>query len=189
MGLGWRKVCKLLTFTNQHQYFSIMYFLRCTQREGKTNKTLVEQYRELFESRISETATATAKLPGWEEPHTNTVAWSCSTESKIISLGLEFIPALDSWDVVMKVLHSSNNVPPNQKISAPKSKPKRAAGNCRHNVHNIRLKKEGDRNAEQLSNPDYATTSAHYPRSNPSCPLPKTTKPRPRRPPKEEAPR
>ena len=28
--------------------------------------------------------------------------------------------------------------------------PKGAAGNCRHTVHNTRLKKEGDRNAGQL---------------------------------------
>ena len=32
----------------------------------------------------------------------------------------------------------------------------------RDNAHNIRLKKEGDRNVDQLSNLDYVTTNAHY---------------------------
>ena len=32
----------------------------------------------------------------------------------------------------------------------------------RDNVHNIRLKKEGDRNVVQLSNLDHVTTNAHY---------------------------
>ena len=31
-----------------------------------------------------------------------------------------------------------------------------------HNVHNIRLKKEGDRNVDQLSNLYHVTTNAHY---------------------------
>ena len=65
---------------------------------------------------------------------------------------MDGMPALDLWDVVIEVLHSSNNVPPTQKISTPKSKPKGAAGNCRHHATNTRLKKEGDRNVDQLSN-------------------------------------
>ena len=61
------------------------------------------------------------------------------------------VPAFDLWDVVMDVFLSSN-APPTQKISTPKSKPRGAAGNCvRDNVHNIRLRKEGDRNVDQLS--------------------------------------
>ena len=80
---------------------------------------------------------------------------------------LDVLPALDSWDVVIEVLRSSNNVPPTPKSSTPKSKPKGAAGNCvRDNVHDIRLKKEGDRNAGQLSNLEYATTKAHYSQGN-----------------------
>ena len=87
-----------------------------------------------------------------------------STESEILSLDaglrMEGLPALDLWDVVINVLHSSNNVPPTQKISAPNNKPKGAAGNCRHNAQNTTLKKEGDRNVNQLSNPDHVATNA-----------------------------
>ena len=73
------------------------------------------------------------------------------------------IPALDLWDVVIEALHPSNDVPPTQKISTPNNKPKIAAGNCvRDNVYNIRLRKEGDRNVDQLSNLDYVTTNAYY---------------------------
>ena len=76
---------------------------------------------------------------------------------------MDGLSALDSWDEVIEVLRSSNNGPPTPKSYTPKSKPKGAAGNCvRDNVHDIRLKKEGDRNAGQLSNLDYATTKAHY---------------------------
>ena len=38
--------------------------LGCTQRECKPNEIIVEQYKEMFESRVS--AGATEKLPGWE---------------------------------------------------------------------------------------------------------------------------
>ena len=43
-------------------------------------------------------------------------------------LRMDGILALDLWDVVIEVLHSSNNVPPTQKISTPECKPKGAAG-------------------------------------------------------------
>ena len=96
-----------------------------------------------------------------------TSVYHSSTGSEITSLDaglrMDGIPALDSWDVVIEVLHSSNNVPPTQKISTPKSKPRGAAGNCvRDNVRNIRLKKEGDRSVHQLSELDFVTTNAHY---------------------------
>ena len=46
-----------------------------------------------------------------------------STESEIVSLDaglrMDGILALGSWDVVIEVLHSSNNVPPTQKILTP----------------------------------------------------------------------
>ena len=45
-----------------------------TQRECKPNEIIVEEYRKMFESRIS--AGATEKLPVWEKPHAKTVAWS-----------------------------------------------------------------------------------------------------------------
>ena len=76
---------------------------------------------------------------------------------------MDGILALGSWDVVIEVLHSSNNVPPTPKdLYTPKQTKKGAAGNRRHNTHDIRLKKEGDRNIDQLSNLDYVTTNDHY---------------------------
>ena len=53
-------------------------YLGCTQRECKPNETIIEQYTKMFESRIS--AGATEKLPGWEKPQAQTVAWSCDME-------------------------------------------------------------------------------------------------------------
>ena len=41
--------------------------LGCTQRECKPNRIIVDEHKEIFESRIS--AAATAKLPGCEKPH------------------------------------------------------------------------------------------------------------------------
>ena len=91
-----------------------------------------------------------------------TSASHSSTESEIISLDADLrkdgILAFDLWDVVIEVLHSSNNVPPTQKISACsalKSEPKGVADNCvPDNAHNIKLKEEGDRNVDHLSNRD-----------------------------------
>ena len=53
-------------------------YLGCTQRECKPTETIIEQYTKMFESRIS--AAATEKLPGWEKPHAQTVAWSYDME-------------------------------------------------------------------------------------------------------------
>ena len=39
---------------------------------------MIEEYRKMFESRIS--AGATEKLPGWENPHAKTMAWSYDME-------------------------------------------------------------------------------------------------------------
>ena len=52
--------------------------LRCTQRECKPNETFKNEYRKMFESRIS--AGATENLPGWEKPHAQIVAWSYDME-------------------------------------------------------------------------------------------------------------
>ena len=48
-------------------------FLGCTP-----NETVVDEYRKMFESRT--TAAATEKLPEWEKPHAETVAWSHDVE-------------------------------------------------------------------------------------------------------------
>ena len=53
-------------------------YLGCTQRECKANDCMINQKREMSESRIS--GTATEKLPGWEKLHAKTVAWSCDME-------------------------------------------------------------------------------------------------------------
>ena len=103
------------------------------------------------------------------------VSWMCkkktsvfhsSTESEIISLiaGLRMggIPVLDQWDLVIEVLHSSNN---------KKSSTHEAAGNNKHMLHkgtagnslhmpNTKLKKEGNQNVDQLSNLDHVVANA-----------------------------
>ena len=50
----------------------------CTQRDCKSNESIVDEYRKMFESGIS--AGATEKLPGWQKPHAQTVAWSYDME-------------------------------------------------------------------------------------------------------------
>ena len=49
-------------------------YLGSTQSECTLNEIIMEQYKEMFESRIS--AVALEKLPGWERLHAKTVAWS-----------------------------------------------------------------------------------------------------------------
>ena len=44
--------------------------LGCTQRECKPNETIIEQFKKMFESRIS----------AREKPHAKTVAWFCDME-------------------------------------------------------------------------------------------------------------
>ena len=46
----------------------------CTQRKCKPNEIMVEEYRKMFESRIS--AGATEKYQGGKKHHAKTVAWS-----------------------------------------------------------------------------------------------------------------
>ena len=84
------------------------------------------------------------------------ISWMCkkqtsvslsSTESEICSLDaglrMDGIPALDLWDVVIEVLHSSNNnTPPTQENSGNESRDKGAPGNCMR-TSNVRLRKEG----------------------------------------------
>ena len=53
-------------------------YLGSTQSECALNEIIMEQYKEMFESRIS--AGALEKLPGWERLHAKTVAWSCDME-------------------------------------------------------------------------------------------------------------
>ena len=53
-------------------------YLGCTQHVCTPNEIIIEQYKEMFESRTS--AGATEKLPGWGKPHAKTVSWSYDME-------------------------------------------------------------------------------------------------------------
>ena len=72
MGESTILVMNFLCIVSDHAY------LGCTQRECKPNEGMVDEYREMFESRISEGAPE--KLLGWEKSHANTIAWSCDVE-------------------------------------------------------------------------------------------------------------
>ena len=61
---------------NQHHFLTHVY-LMCTQRERTPEDIIFDECR-MFESRIS--AGGTEELPGWENPHENTVAWSYDME-------------------------------------------------------------------------------------------------------------
>ena len=52
--------------------------LGCTQRECKQNEAIIDQYTQMFESRLS--AVATEKLLGWQKPHAQTTASSYDME-------------------------------------------------------------------------------------------------------------
>ena len=77
-----------------------------------------------------------------------------SIESEIISLdaglGMDGLPALDFWDVVIDVLRSSKST---------ESPNHGAAGKCSRN-HKSKPKQKGNRNVDQLSNVDCVTTDA-----------------------------
>ena len=77
-----------------------------------------------------------------------------STESEIISLDaglrMDGIPALDLWDVVIEVLHSSSN---------KKSSTQGAAGHCSPNS-NTKLKRSGNRNVDEVSKVDHIVPNA-----------------------------
>ena len=52
--------------------------LGCTQRECKSNESVIEEDRKMSESRIS--TRATEQLHGWEKSHAKTIAWSYDME-------------------------------------------------------------------------------------------------------------
>ena len=63
---------------------------------------------------------------------------------------MDGFPALDLWDVVIEVLHSSNT---------SKSSTQGATGNCSRNS-DTKLKKKGNRDVDQLSDLDHVVTNA-----------------------------
>ena len=75
------------------------------------------------------------------------------TESGVISLDAGFrmdgIPALDLRDLVIEVLHSSNNVP-------ARGNPSRDEIQSKHT--NTKTKRHGDRENDELSNVDFVVT-------------------------------
>ena len=75
--LMWKKLMKLVDLGEPTSFLDHVY-LGSTQRVCKPNETIIEQYTKMFESRIS--AGATEKMPGWEKPHSTTVAWSYGME-------------------------------------------------------------------------------------------------------------
>ena len=64
----WKKLLKYNDLDKPTAFLDHVY-LGCTQRECEPKKIIVEQYLEMFESRMS--AGATEKLPGWEKPLVN----------------------------------------------------------------------------------------------------------------------
>ena len=85
-----------------------------------------------------------------------------STESAIILLDAGFsmdgILALDFWDAVTEVLHTSNSKSSTQEASGNRSGFKEAVGNCAR-MSNTKLRKSNQK-VEQLSNLDHVTTNA-----------------------------
>ena len=72
----WKKLMKNIDLDEPTSFLDHVY-LGCTQLECKPNETLIEQYKKMFQSRISAGA---KKLPGWENLKQKTVAWSCDME-------------------------------------------------------------------------------------------------------------
>ena len=69
----WKKVMILFDLGEPTSFLDHVY-LGCTQRECKSNESIIEEYRKMLESQIS--AGATQKLLGWEKSHAKAVAWS-----------------------------------------------------------------------------------------------------------------
>ena len=70
----------------------------CTQRECKSNESIFDEYREMFESRIS--ARATEKVLGWEKSHANTKIY-CELAKKSEQLCKVCTPCLDDHQFKM----------------------------------------------------------------------------------------
>ena len=89
----------------------------------------------------------------------------CSTEAEVMSLDaglrMDGIPALDLWDVVIEVLHSSNiKTPTTRNNSANKGRVKELRGPAA-STSNVKLRKEGNQDIDQLSNLDHVATNAN----------------------------
>ena len=102
------------------------------------------------------------------------------TESVIISLdaGLRMhgISAVDLWDVVIEVLHSSNtNTPTTKNDSANKGRVKELRETAA-STSNVTLRKEGNQDIEQVSNLDHGSPALIPVNVKHSCTFLKTTR-------------
>ena len=79
MGPMWKTLMKLVDLGEPTSFLDDVQ-LGCTQRECEANETFIDEYRKMFESRIS--AGATEILPDWEELRAKTVAWSYDMEGR-----------------------------------------------------------------------------------------------------------
>ena len=71
MATLWKKLMKHVDLNEPTSFLDHVY-LECTQRECKPHELTIEEYKNMFESRLS--AGATEKLPGWGKPHGKTMA-------------------------------------------------------------------------------------------------------------------
>ena len=69
----WKNLMKTLILENRHHFLTMCTWV-CTQRDRKPNETIIEQYKKMFESRVS--AGAHENYQVWEKLHAKTVAWS-----------------------------------------------------------------------------------------------------------------
>ena len=68
----WEKLMKLVDLGEPPSYLDHVY-LGCTQRDCKSNESIMDEYRKMFESRIS--PGATEKLPGWGTRSLGLLTW------------------------------------------------------------------------------------------------------------------
>ena len=73
----WKKMIKRAHLGEPTSFFDHVYF-GCSQRECKPNEGMVDEYKKMFESRISEEATET--WPWIGENGANVTSWSCDME-------------------------------------------------------------------------------------------------------------
>ena len=72
-----KKLMKLVDLGEPTSFLDHVY-LGYDQRECKSNESVIEEHKKMFESRVS--AWATEKSPGWEQSIAKTVAWSYGME-------------------------------------------------------------------------------------------------------------
>ena len=68
----WKKLMKNVDIEEPTSFLDHVHS-GCTQRECQPNDTIIEEYKKIFEPRIS--AGTTEKLPGWEKSRSKVSAW------------------------------------------------------------------------------------------------------------------